>query len=67
MNDFEKSGQLDYNKIYQKVIKNSIQNNYDIVSLTLMLKNLGYSKKKIQSKIKKYKRYKKRLNNSLNL
>ena len=56
MNDFEKSGQLDYNKIYQKVIKNSIQNNYDIVSLTLMLKNLGYSKKKIQSKIKKYKR-----------
>ena len=62
MNNFENSDPFDYNKIFQKILKQSVNNNYEIASVTLMLKNMGYSKKRIQSEIKKYKRYKKKMN-----
>ncbi len=63
MNNFGNSEPLDYNAIFQSVIKKSIKNDSsEILALIMFFKNMGYSKKKIQTEIRKYKRYKKRKN-----
>ena len=59
---------LDYTAIYQEIIKKSIKNDSSkILTLTMFLKNSGYSKKRIKSEIRKHKKQKKRLANHLGL
>ena len=52
--------QLDFNELIKEFIKKTANNDQDIVTLTIMLQNLGCSKKKIKSEIRKYKRSKKK-------
>ncbi len=67
MSDFKNSGNLNYNDILFKAITSSINRDSSVLTLTAFLKNLGYSKKKIKSEIRKYKKQRKKFRDNFSL
>ncbi len=61
MSEYKNLGIFDFNKIFSEVIIGSSKRDLEVFNLSLMLKNMGYSKKRIKSEIKKYRKQKKRL------
>ena len=67
MSDFENSGNLNYNDILLKAIMSSVNRDSSVLTLTAFLKNSGYSKKRIKSEIRKYKKQRKVFENKFSL
>ncbi len=61
MNNFGSSDPLDYNFIFSEIIKREAKRDSNPVYVVLALKNLGHSKKRIQSEIRKYKKRRRKL------
>ena len=66
MNNFGSSDPLDYNFIFSEIIKREVKRDFNLVYTVMVLKNLGYSKKRIQSEIRKYKKRRRKLLQDLN-
>ncbi len=65
MSDFSSIGQIDSSAVYRKIMEGTPNQSYDIMALIILLKNLGYSKKRIKSEIKKYKKSRNRMLSNL--